>query len=247
MKKFGLIGKTLSHSFSKNYFGEKFEKEDIIDSQYNLHELADISELKNLIEGSKGMLKGLNVTIPYKQDVLPYLKEIDAAAEKIGAVNVLKISGNGDIKGYNSDYYGFKTSLEKFAGTALKNCKALILGTGGASKAVKQALIDLNIPYQYVSRKSGDNILAYEELTPEIIKEHKLIINSTPLGMYPKVDDCPSITYNAISDQHFLYDLIYNPEETLFMKKGREKGAKAIHGLEMLILQAEKSWEIWNE
>jgi shikimate dehydrogenase len=246
MKKFGLIGKTLSHSFSKNYFGDKFEKENITDAQYDLYELADCKELFNLISENKQDLRGLNVTIPYKQDVLPYLKEIDPAAKKIGAVNVLKINTNGEIKGYNSDYYGFLTSLEEFAGEALTTCKALILGTGGASKAVKQALIDLNIPFQYVSRQKGENILSYDELTPEIIKEHQLIINSTPLGMYPKVDTCPTIPYEAISSNHFLYDLVYNPEETLFMKKGREQGAKAIHGLQMLILQAEKSWEIWN-
>ncbi len=246
MKKFGLIGKTLSHSFSKNYFEEKFEKENITGAQYDLYEMPDIVDLLDLIKESKGQLKGLNVTIPYKQDVLPYLKEIDPSAEKIGAVNVLKIADNGTIKGYNSDYYGFKTSLENFAGTALTGCKALILGTGGASKAVKQALIDLEIPYQYISRQKSETSLSYDEITPEIIKAHKLIINSTPLGMYPKTDHCPTIPYEAIGQEHFLYDLVYNPEETLFMKKGRDQGAKAIHGLEMLILQAEKSWEIWN-
>ena len=247
MKKFGLIGRTLSHSFSKNYFGEKFEKENITDAQYDLYELADSKELLSLIENNKGLLKGLNVTIPYKQDVLPFLKEIDPAAKKIGAVNVLKIADNGDIKGYNSDYYGFKTSLENFANEALNDCKALILGTGGASKAVKQALIDLNIPYQYVSRHRADGIISYDDLTPELIKAHKLIINCTPLGMHPNIDNCPYIPYEQLSKEHLLYDLVYNPEETLFMKKGRERGAKAIHGLEMLKLQAEKSWEIWNE
>jgi shikimate dehydrogenase len=246
MKKFGLIGKTLSHSFSKNYFGEKFEKENITDAQYDLYELANSKDLLGLIDKNKGSLKGLNVTIPYKQEVLPFLKDIDPAAEKIGAVNVLKIANNGDIKGFNSDYYGFKTSLEEFAGEALMNCKALILGTGGASKAVKQALIDLDIPFQYVSRQRSESTIAYEDVTPELLADYKLIINSTPLGMYPKVDTCPAIPYEAISSQHYLYDLVYNPEETLFMKKGRAQGAKAIHGLQMLILQAEKSWEIWN-
>ena len=247
MKKFGLIGKTLSHSFSKKYFGDKFKKENITDAHYELYELAQSTDLLELIKNNKGTLKGLNVTIPYKQDVLPLLKEIDAAAEKIGAVNVLKIAENGDIKGYNSDYYGFKTSLEQFMGKDIQNCKALILGTGGASRAVKQALIDLNITFQYVSRKSGQHIISYDELTPNLIQEHKLIINSTPLGMYPNIQECPNIPYESLSDQHFLYDLVYNPEETLFMKKGRLKGSKAIHGLKMLILQAEKSWEIWNQ
>ena len=247
MKKFGLIGKSLSHSFSKDYFLQKFTKEEISGVQYDLYELSDSSELLSLINKNKGTLMGLNVTIPYKQEVIPFLKEIDPAAEKIGAVNVLKIDNKGNLKGYNSDYYGFKTSLEKFAGTSLTGVKALILGTGGASKAVRQALIDLNIPFQYVSRKRSNEVIGYEDLTPTLIKEHKLIINTTPLGMYPQINNCPDIPYHAISDGHLLYDLIYNPEETLFMKKGIEKGAKVIHGLEMLILQAEKSWEIWNE
>jgi len=246
MKKFGLIGKTLSHSFSKNYFGEKFDKESITDAQYDLFELPDISDLLPLIKKNNGNLNGLNVTIPYKEEVLPFLHEIDPAAKEIGAVNVLKITKNGKIKGYNSDYYGFKTSLENFIGTALNDCKALILGTGGASKAVKQALIDLNIPHQYVSREKNNGIISYDDLTPELINEYKLIINSTPLGMHPNIDRCPKLPYEAISSEHFLYDLVYNSKEALFMKKGRENGAKAIHGLEMLILQAEKSWEIWN-
>lgn len=247
MKEFGLIGKKLGHSFSKNYFSEKFDKENITDSNYELYELSSADELPNLIERFKGKLKGLNVTIPYKEDVLPFLSDIDPAAKAIGAVNVLKISSQGKVKGYNSDYYGFKTSLEKFLDSELNNLKALILGTGGASKAVKQALIDLGIDYKYVSRSGGDNQLSYEDLNSDVIRDHKLIINSTPLGMYPNIDSCPDLPYQDIREGHYLYDLVYNPEETLFMKKGRENGAKAIHGLEMLVLQAEKSWEIWNK
>ena len=246
MEEFGLIGKKLAHSFSKNYFSEKFKTEGITNSKYELHELTSVQELPKLIEKFNGDLRGLNVTIPYKEDVIPLLNEIDSAAKKIGAVNVLKISPKGKIKGYNSDYFGFKTSLEDFLGENLIDIKALILGTGGASKAVKQVLIDLNIPYKYVSRNHGDNQISYQNVTAEIIKEHKLIINCTPLGMYPDLTSCPDLPYSALDQKHFLYDLVYNPEETLFMKKGRQKGAKAIHGLQMLILQAEKSWEIWR-
>ena len=247
MREFGLIGKKLGHSFSKNYFAKKFENEGISDSQYDLYEIPSAENLPDLISKFNGRLEGLNVTIPYKEDVLPLLSDIDPTAKEIGAVNVLKISKEGKIKGYNSDYYGFKTSLKNFVGTDLNGIKALIFGTGGASKAVKQALIDLNIPYQYVSRNGGTNMLSYDDVTTSTIKEHQLLINSTPLGMYPNVDTCPDIPYEAIKQGHYLYDLVYNPEETLFMKKGRVQGAKAIHGLEMLELQAEKSWEIWNE
>ena len=246
MQEFGLIGKKLGHSFSKNYFSEKFETEDITNSKYELYELVSVEELPSLIKKSNGNLKGLNVTIPYKEDVIALLDEIDPAAKKIGAINVLKINTKGKIKGYNSDYFGFKTSLENFVGNDLSDIKALILGTGGASKAVKQTLIDLNIPYKYVSRNRGKSKISYKDVSEEIIKEHKLIINCTPLGMHPDINTCPDLPYEALDQKHFLYDLVYNPEETLFMKKGRQKGAKAIHGLQMLILQAEKSWEIWN-
>ena len=246
MQEFGLIGKKLGHSFSKNYFSEKFETEDITNSKYELYELVSVEELPSLIKKSNGNLKGLNVTIPYKEDVIALLDEIDPAAKKIGAINVLKINTKGKIKGYNSDYFGFKTSLENFVGNDLSDIKALILGTGGASKAVKQTLIDLNIPYKYVSRNRGKSKISYKDVSEEIIKEHKLIINCTPLGMHPDINTCPDLPYEVLDQKHFLYDLVYNPEETLFMKKGRQKGAKAIHGLQMLILQAEKSWEIWN-
>ncbi len=246
MQAFGLIGKKLGHSFSKNFFSEKFKTEDITNSKYELYEIASVEELPTLIKKFNGNLKGLNVTIPYKEDVIALLDEIDPAAKKIGAVNVLKINSKGKIKGYNSDYFGFKSSLENFVGNNLSDIKALILGTGGASKAVKQTLIDLNIPYIYVSRNRGKSQISYKDISEEIIKDHKLIINCTPLGMHPDINTCPDLPYEALDQKHFLYDLVYNPEETLFMKKGRQKGAKAIHGLQMLILQAEKSWEIWN-
>jgi shikimate dehydrogenase len=246
MRIFGLIGKKLTHSFSKKYFTEKFERENIREVVYELFELPNIDDLPQLIEEQEN-LKGLNVTIPYKLEVLPFLYEIDPAAERIGAVNVIKIQENKKLKGYNSDYYGFKLSVEKFlAGNT--NVKALILGTGGASKAVKVALEDLDIPYLYVSRHSEKpNILTYKQLDEDIFLSHQLIINTTPLGMYPLIETCPEIPYHLLGENHYLYDLVYNPENTLFVQKGTEKGAKTINGLEMLYLQAEKSWEIWNE
>ncbi len=247
MKKFGLVGFPLSHSFSKKYFSEKFNNENIKDTVYDNYELEEVIEsLPRLISKNPDLI-GLNVTIPHKQNVIAVLDDMDEIAEDIGAVNVIKILSDGSLKGYNSDYYGFKTSLEKLINKDLKNIKALILGTGGASKAVRKALEDLGIEYQYVSRNAGDGCVAYEDLTSSIIEEHHLIINTTPLGMHPNMDACPDIPYEAMGNQHFLYDLVYNPAETLFMKKGREQGVKAIHGLEMLHLQAEKAWEIWND
>jgi len=242
MKKYGLIGFPLSHSFSKKYFTEKFEREGIVDSVYELFEIDAIEKLTRVLQENPN-LKGLNVTIPYKQQVLPFLDELDESAKKIGAVNVIKIEEN-KLVGYNSDYYGFKNSLIDFLNG--ENPKAAILGTGGASKAVGQALKDLGITCQYVSRTKSDGVWDYETLDKNF-SDFKLIINTSPLGMYPKLDTCPDIPYDEIDDTYFLYDLVYNPEETLFMKKGREKGAKAIHGMEMLIGQAEKAWEIWGK
>lgn len=242
MKLYGLIGFPLSHSFSKKYFTDKFENEDIKNSAYELFEIDKIEKLTTVLKDNKEGLIGLNVTIPYKQEVIPYLDEIDAAAAEIGAVNVIKIV-DGKLKGYNSDYFGFKTSLEAFLGEVRP--KALILGTGGASKAVAKALKDLGIDYQYVSRKASETSIDYNQVK-ETFKDYKLIINSTPLGMYPKVDHCPGLPYELMDDSYFLYDLVYNPEETLFMKKGRDQGAKAIHGMDMLVGQAEKAYEIWE-
>lgn len=242
MKLYGLIGFPLSHSFSKKYFTDKFENEDIKNSAYELFEIDKIEKLTTVLKDNKEDLIGLNVTIPYKQEVIPYLDEIDAAAAEIGAVNVIKIV-DGKLKGYNSDYFGFKTSLEAFLGEVRP--KALILGTGGASKAVAKALKDLGIDYQYVSRKASETSIDYNQVK-ETFKDYKLIINSTPLGMYPKVDHCPGLPYELMDDSYFLYDLVYNPEETLFMKKGRDQGAKAIHGMDMLVGQAEKAYEIWE-
>lgn len=245
MKQYGLIGYPLSHSFSKKYFSEKFSKENIIDSQYELYEVEKVDQLNEVLEKVGSNLKGLNVTIPHKQSVIPLLDEMDPAAKRIGAVNVIKIN-NGILKGYNSDYFGFKKSLEELLKGDI-NLTALVLGTGGASKAVVTALEDLNISYQYVSRTSGKNIMAYDEINNSTISNNRLIINCTPLGMHPNINNCPSIPYKTISNKHYLFDLVYNPEETLFMKKGLENKAQVKNGLDMLIYQAEKAWEIWNE
>jgi shikimate dehydrogenase len=250
MRVFGLIGKKLTHSFSKKYFTEKFEKEGIKDVTYELFEMATIEEFPELLK-NQPFLSGLNITIPYKLEVLPFLHEIDIAAERIGAVNVIKISKNGRLKGYNSDYYGFQSSLLDFLSSAtapITQFKALILGTGGASRAVRVALEDLNIPFLYVSRQSDTaDVLIYKQLELEIIESYTLIINTTPLGMYPLVETCPEIPYSLLTSKHYLYDLVYNPENTLFMRKGIAQGAKAVNGLSMLYLQAEKSWQIWND
>ena len=247
MRTFGLIGFPLTHSFSQKYFTLKFEDENI-NARYLNFPISSIDDFPELFKHHP-YLAGLNVTIPYKQQVIPFLNELDSAAKDIGAVNVIKISWDSKtphLKGYNSDIVGFRASL--FPLLTIDHKKALVLGTGGASKAVVEALNLLNIDFKYVSRSpKGSDIIAYEELNEEITANHKLIINTTPLGMYPNVDNCPDIPYEAITPEHLLYDLVYNPEETLFLKKGREKGAKTKNGLEMLYLQAEEAWRIWNE
>lgn len=243
-KKFGLIGKTLKHSFSQKYFTEKFEKENIKNSEYHLFELETIDKVKDLfnLEG----LKGFNITIPYKEDIKPYLDNFDHSAEKVGAVNVVKLNDDSTKTGYNTDYYGFKKSLEIWAD--LDNIdKALILGTGGAAKAIIAAMDDLNISYKIVSRSKGKADLTYDDLlSGELIKEYPLIINCTPLGTYPDIETKPDLPYEKLEKFHHLYDLVYNPEVTAFLNEGQKRGAKIKNGLEMLQLQAEKSWEIWN-
>ncbi len=243
-KVFGLIGYPLSHSFSKKYFNEKFQKEGIENTVYQNFEIDNITLFKNVVKEEN--LIGLNVTIPYKQEVIPFLDELHPAAKKIGAVNVIKLK-DGKLIGYNSDYYGFINSLKKLVKGSLQHKKALLLGTGGASKAVKVALEDEGVSVQYVSRNKSEGIISYTDLNKEIIEVSDIIVNCSPLGMYPKVDACPDIPYSFINSKHILYDLVYNPEETLFMKKGKENGAVVSNGLEMLVLQAEKAWEIWNE
>lgn len=243
MRKFGLIGKKLSHSFSKKYFTDKFTLEGITDAQYELYELESITELKSLLK-QEPELVGLNVTIPYKQDVIPLLDELDEAAARIGAVNTIKIT-EGFTKGFNTDYIGFKNTLDKFyPKTEYK--KALVLGTGGASKAVLTALEDLGIAYTSVSRTPKQGDLNYEQVTANLLKEYNLIINTTPLGMAPHADTYPSIAYEGITGSHYAYDLVYNPETTLFLEKCAARGARILNGLGMLHGQAEAAWQIWN-
>lgn len=243
MRTFGLIGYPLTHSFSGKYFAGKFEKERIYDAKYELFELSNINDLPALLEKHPD-IKGLNVTIPYKLEVIPFLDALDKSAESIGAVNVIKVN-DGKLTGYNSDIFGFQKSLEKMIGDA--KTQALILGNGGSAKAVKCALENMNISYLVVSRNTDDDTVSYEEVnSKKLISQHQLIINTTPLGMYPNLDACPAINYHEITAEHFAFDLVYNPEKTLFLQKAEQQKARIKNGYEMLVLQAEKSWEIWN-
>ncbi|MBA4746402.1 MAG: shikimate dehydrogenase [Muricauda sp.] len=241
MNRFGLLGKNISYSFSQGYFTQKFKALGLNDHSYENFDLQKIEELKNVL--TQDNLRGLNVTIPYKQEVIPYLDELDSKAEKIGAVNTIQFSKKG-LKGFNTDAYGFKKSLEPF----LKphHTHALILGTGGASKAVRFVLDELGIANTYVSRSKKDGQYTYGELDKDIMEKNTLIINCTPLGTYPNIEDKPALHYQHIGPQHLLYDLIYNPEKTSFLAYGEAKGATISNGLKMLEQQAEKAWEIWN-
>lgn len=243
MRNFGLIGFPLSHSFSKGYFAAKFEKDGITDAVYDTYPIPSIDEFPKLTQQIEGLV-GLNVTIPYKEQVIPFLDELHPAAAAMGAVNTILFK-NGKSKGFNTDVFGFQKSLEPLL--EAHHTHALVLGTGGASKAVVYALNELGIQWKYVSRKGSENILSYKDLTPEIIAQYNLIINTSPVGMYPHVNECPELPYEAIGSQHLLYDLVYNPAETLFLTKGKAQGAAIKNGLEMLHLQAERAWEIWNE
>ena len=245
---YGLIGYPLSHSFSQRYFTEKFAKEGYAGYSYMNFPITDIGELRNLLE-QQPYLRGFNVTIPYKEQIIPYIDEMDTTAVKAGAVNTVRvIRKDNDIylKGYNTDVYGFSRSLEEWfaALNVAFPLKALILGSGGASKAVACALHCLNIATTVVSRKKDKT---YEQLNFDDIAAHTLIVNTTPLGMFPNIDECPDIPYQYLTEKHYLYDLVYNPEETLFMRKGLEKGASVHNGRQMLHLQADKAWEIWSE
>lgn len=247
MDKYGLIGFPLGHSFSEGFFNQKFYSEGI-DACYVNYEIADIAEFKHILQDNPN-LKGMNVTIPYKEKVIKYLDELDPeTAKKIGAVNVIKIvnlpKGKKKLIGYNSDVVGFTQSLEELV--MPHHQKALILGTGGASKAVYHGLLSLGIQSKFVSRTPKKDQLSYSQLTPEIMAEYTIIVNTTPLGMYPKVDECPDIPYELLTPNHLLYDLLYNPDETLFMRRGKEQGAVVKNGLEMLLLQAFAAWDIWN-
>jgi shikimate dehydrogenase len=247
-KQYGLIGFPLKHSFSKKYFNDKFEAENI-DAEYLNFEISDIKEIKTIIRDHPN-LKGLNVTIPYKEQIIPYLNNLSENAKLIGAVNVVKFEYHKNklkLTGYNSDIIGFKDSIQPLLQE--KDCrKALILGTGGSAKAIFYGLKQLDFSATFVARtKLSDNVLTYEELTEEILLENQVIVNCTPVGMWPHVNECPNIPYQWITKDHLLYDLLYNPNETLFMTKGKKQGATVKNGLEMLLLQAFASWNFWNE
>ncbi|HTH55110.1 MAG TPA: shikimate dehydrogenase [Cyclobacteriaceae bacterium] len=244
-KKFGLIGSTVSHSFSKSYFDEKFFREGLRDCHYDLYALGSVDELKKLLTENPELC-GLNVTIPYKEKVIKFLTDIDSAAKNIGAVNVIKIQ-NGTLKGFNTDSDAFYETLEKWF-PHIKNAKALVLGTGGSSKAVQQALKKLAIPFETVSREEGKGTHTYADLekNKKIMSGANLIINTTPLGMSPDTNNFPPIDYDLITPQHYVYDLIYNPARTMFIQKADMRGATVKNGLEMLQIQAEKAWAIWN-
>ena len=247
MDKYGLIGYPLGHSFSISYFNQKFGDEGI-DARYENFEIPNIDQLQEILDTTPN-LKGLNVTIPYKERVMEYLDSVTPEAQAIGAVNVIRVSHEGKnvrLKGYNSDVIGFTQSIEPMLDKKWHK-KALILGTGGASKAINYGLKSLGLETVYVSRYQRPHTVQYENITPEVVREYNVIVNCTPVGMYPHTEECPPMPYEAMDQHTILYDLIYNPDETLFMKRGREQGADVKNGLEMLLLQAFASWEFWHE
>ena len=247
MDKYGLIGYPLGHSFSISYFNQKFKDEDI-DAVYENFEIPSIDLLPEVLDSNPN-LKGLNVTIPYKQKVIPFLDSISPEARAIGAVNVIKVVHEGKnvkLKGYNSDVIGFTQSIEPMLEPRFHK-KALILGTGGASKAIDYGLKSLGLETVFVSRYERPDTIQYDKITPEVVQEYNVIVNCTPLGMYPKTEECPQLPYEAMDSRTILYDLIYNPDETMFMKRGAQYGANVKNGLEMLLLQAFASWEFWHE
>jgi len=244
-KVFGLLGKDIEYSFSRGYFTEKFEKLDLKNNKYVNFDLQKIEDFPSVIKEGGAQLGGINVTIPYKEEVMKYLNKLDKTAKAIGAVNTIKFTERGNLKGYNSDVVGFEKSIFPFIKKHHK--RALILGTGGASKAIAYALKKNDIKFKFVSRKpTGKKEISYQDLTEDLMEKYQVIINSTPVGTSPNIDKCPDIPYQFISENHLLYDLIYNPEVTTFLAKGKEQGATIKNGFEMLQLQAEESWRIWN-
>ncbi|WP_113738158.1 shikimate dehydrogenase family protein [Blattabacterium clevelandi] len=242
---FGLIGKEISYSFSKNFFLKKFKKESIIQATYEIFDIPNIEEVLSIFNNP--YLKGCNITIPYKKSIISFITELMPEAKIIGSVNVIKIDKKKNRIGYNTDILGFELSFKKDMNQlSYKNPKALILGTGGVSSSISFILNKLGIDHKYVSRKKDKDFLIYEEINQDLLENYKIIINCTPLGTYPKINLCPSLPYEWLSSHHYLYDLVYNPPKTLFLKKGEEKGAMIRNGLEMFRIQAEESWKIWN-
>lgn len=244
MRRFGLIGKKLGHSFSARYFAEKFEREGLQDCDYSLYELPEIECVKEFM--LKPNLVGFNVTIPYKQQVIPYLDDLHPQAAEVGAVNCVKILPDGRKIGYNTDVDGVRVSLNKLLGGD-KVESALILGTGGAAQAVDYVLRERGIELKIVSRDKSRGDLTYDDLTQDVMSAHRLIINASPVGMFPACDDAPAIPYAMLSGSHYLFDLVYNPLVTRFMELGAAQGAKTLSGIDMLYAQAESAWRIWNE
>lgn len=243
MRRFGLIGYPLSHSFSQHYFTEKFQREGITGCVYENYPFSQVEELSIILREYTD-LEGLNVTIPYKEKVIPFLSQQDEVVKAIGACNCIRIN-QGQLAGYNTDVTGFEQSL--LPGLAKHHRQALVLGTGGAAKAVHFVLNKLGIGFLEVSRNAGGaKKISYQQVTPALLKEHQLIINTTPLGMYPNMDECPPLPYEALTPHHYLFDLVYNPAETLFLQKGKQQGAIIKNGSDMLVIQAEESWRIWN-
>jgi shikimate dehydrogenase len=244
--KFGIIGKSLSHSFSKSYFEKKFKEQGLNDCSYAEFEIPLVENITSVLAKNQ-LLKGLNVTIPYKESIIPFLDELSAEAKEIGAVNCIKIQ-NGKRIGYNTDVYGFAQSIKPFLDA--NHQRALILGTGGASKAVAYALKKIGVEVYFVtssSTKKTSNTFFYSEINDRVMNAFKLIVNTSPLGTFPEVNECPPLPYPLFTALHLAYDLVYNPEVTLFLNQAKEKGSITVNGLSMLQLQAEKSWEIWNE
>ncbi len=242
MRQFGLIGYPLSHSFSKKYFTEKFSEEGINNCNYELYPISSIDQFPQLLK-DVAALEGINVTIPYKEEVLPYLHHQSAAVQEIGACNCIKIK-DGELIGYNTDVLGFRQSIEPFLQP--HHQQALVLGTGGAAKAVVWVLKQLGIGYKYVSRKNGDGMFRYDDLDETVMQQYQLVINTTPLGMQPNTHDKPSLPYQYITNHHLCYDLVYNPAKTAFLQLAEERGAAIKNGADMLLIQAEESWKIWN-
>lgn len=242
-KIFGLIGKNIGHSFSKRYFTERFANDGLEEYSYQNFDIQDIAQFPEVLKSNPN-LSGLNVTIPYKQAIIPYLDKLSEKAAIIGAVNTIKFTQSGKLKGYNTDWHGFKASLEPLLQP--HHQKALILGTGGASKAVAFALDQLDILYTFVSRTLADNAIGYDRINVTTFDNYQIIINCTPIGMAPDTDACPPLPYEHFSAKHIAYDLIYNPEQTLFLQRAKAQGAATKNGYEMLVLQAQKAWKIWN-
>ncbi|MBD3723251.1 MAG: shikimate dehydrogenase [Flavobacteriaceae bacterium] len=242
--KYGLVGRNISYSFSRKYFNEKFSLLHFDNCEYLNFDIQTIKEFPNVISETKG-LKGMNVTIPYKEEIISYLDGLSKTARKIGAVNTISISKKKKLKGHNTDHYGFKKALLPLLENHHK--KALILGTGGASKAIAYALRKMKIEFDFASRNASEYEFSYEELDAEVFKDYQIIINTTPLGTHPNIESCPPLNYELFTNKHIAFDLVYNPEVTTFMRKAKENGAKVQNGYEMLVFQAEKAWKIWNK